>query len=198
MTTTFDTENPEIAVKNHTPGEGGIWVFVYGEMLIFSVLFLIFAIGRAGNIALFAESQTHLSQGFGFLNTFFMLTSSLFVAGAVRAARQNEAAVVKRGFSLALLLGAAFVVVKFFEWTDNIHNGMTLGTNYFFTLYYMLTGIHLLHVLIGLCVLSIMIRYSASGNFDAKKVSYIESAASFWHLVDLLWIVLFALIYLIK
>lgn len=166
--------------------------------MIFTLFFVIFAVTRAGHIDLFTESQMHLNQNFGALNTFIMLTSSLFVAVAVRAARARNAEVARAAFIFAGVLGLAFVLVKAFEWGEKVRAGITLNTNSFFTLYYMLTGMHLLHVIVGLSVLFVLIRYTRSGNFDAKKISYIESGASFWHLVDLLWIVLFPIIYLIK
>ncbi|UCV23673.1 cytochrome c oxidase subunit 3 family protein [Ferribacterium limneticum] len=182
----------------HVPGEAGIWVFIFGDMMVFSLFFITFLFYRAQNVPLFVESQTHLSQTFGALNTFFMLSSSWFVALAVHGARKNMGKVTPIGFVLAFFCGLGFAAVKFFEYGEKIRAGITLNTNDFFMYYYMFTGIHFVHVMIGMGVLVFMARYSWAGGYDEKKIWNLESGASFWHLVDLLWIVLFALLYLIK
>ena len=184
--------------ERHLPGEAGIWLFIFGDMMVFSLFFVTFMYYRGHELALFQESQTHLSQFFGALNTFFMLSSSWFVAMAVKAGRMKLGKVTPILFIMGFLCGAGFVVDKFFEYGEKIHHGITLNTNDFFMYYYMFTGIHFMHVLIGMGVLAFMARYTWSGEFDAKKMANIESGASFWHVVDLLWIVLFALLYLIK
>lgn len=180
------------------PGEIGIWLFIFGDMMIFSLFFVTFMYYRGHNVELFRDSQTHLNQFFGALNTFFMLTSSWFVAMAVRAARKNKGKVTPFCFLLGLCCGIGFAIVKVFEYSEKIRHGITLNTNDFYMYYYMFTGIHFVHVMIGMGVLIFMARYSWSGEFDAKKIGNLESGASFWHVVDLLWIVLFALLYLIK
>lgn len=184
--------------KRHMPGEEGIWVFIFGDMMVFSLFFITFLYYRGQNPDLFVTSQTHLNQAFGVLNTFFMLTSSWFVAMGVHAARKNLGKLTPICFGLAFLCGLGFAIVKFLEYSEKIRAGITLNTNDFFMYYYMFTGIHFMHVMIGMGVLATLGRYSWSGNFDAVKLRNIESGASFWHLVDLLWIVLFALLYLVK
>ncbi len=184
--------------QSHLPGEAGIWVFIFGDMMVFSLFFITFLVGRGQNAELFDRSQTHLSQTFGALNTFFMLSSSWFVAMAIRAARRNLGKVTPILFMLAFCCGFGFGVVKFFEYSEKIHAGLTLNTNDFFMYYYMFTGIHMMHVLIGMGVLATLANYSWSGGFDANKIKNLESGGSFWHVVDLLWIVLFALLYLVK
>jgi len=182
----------------HMPGEAGIWLFIVGDMIVFSLFFVTFLYYRGQNIELFQASQAHLNQAFGAINTFIMLTSSWFVAKAVYAARKNMGKVTPAFFILGFLCGLGFAVVKIFEYSEKIRAGITLTTDDFFMYYYMFTGIHFMHVLIGMGVLAFMARYSWSGGFDAKKIRHLESGASFWHVVDLLWIVLFALLYLVK
>lgn len=184
--------------SRHMPGEEGIWLFILGDMLVFSLFFGTFLYYRGQNVPLFTASQAHLNQAFGALNTFFMLSSSWFVALAVRAARRGMGKVTPVCFLLALLCGCGFGVVKFFEYGEKIRAGITLNTNDFFMYYYMFTGIHFMHVLIGMGVLTFMVRHSWSGRLDATRIRNLESGASFWHVVDLLWIVLFALLYLVK
>jgi len=179
------------------PGEAGIWVFIFGDMLVFSLFFLTFVYYRGQDPELFHRSQGALNQVLGALNTVLMLTSSWCVATGVALARRGWHRAVARCFGLAFLCGLGFVVIKYFEYSEKIHAGVTLTTNDFFMYYYMFTGIHLMHVLIGMGVLAFMTRYAAAGGIDARKMVHIESGASFWHVVDLLWIVLFALLYLL-
>lgn len=127
-----------------------------------------------------------------------MLTSSWFVATAVSCARKRAGKLTPVLLILAVLCGLAFGIVKFFEYREKILSGITLNTNEFFMFYYMFTGIHLLHVFVGMMVLAILAAASWAGNINATLIRNIESGASFWHVVDLLWIVLFALLYMVK
>lgn len=188
----------------HLPGEPGVWVFILGDMLMFALLFGVFVHYRAQDPALYLQSQTTLNQGFGALNTLLLLTSSWFVVGAVQDARNHRADRGCTRIILAFLCGAGFITVKFFEYREKISAGSTLTSNDFYMYYYMLTGIHLLHVVIGMGVLIFLwrtLRQSAlSPNTRSPEsvVAHLESGASFWHLVDMLWIFLFALLYLMK
>ena len=186
-----------------------MWVFILGDMLMFALLFGVFVYYRAQDPALYIQSQTTLNQGFGAINTLLLLTSSWFVVGAVQDVRRQRA---DRGcvrIILALLCGAGFITVKFFEYREKISAGITLTSNDFYMYYYMLTGIHLLHVVIGMGVLVFLwrtLRQSAlhlstlpqNARSPESVVAHLESGASFWHLVDMLWIFLFALLYLMK
>jgi len=179
----------------HLPGEPGIWMFIFGDMLVFSLFFVTFAWYRNEDVELFRTAQAQLNQAFGVLNTFFMLSSSWFVATAVRMARHGRADSTAACFALAFLCGFGFAVVKLFEYGEKIGAGITPTSNDFFMYYYVFTGIHFMHVLIGMSVLAFMAVYARRGTC-ADKIRNIESGASFWHVVDLLWIVLFALLYL--
>ena len=184
--------------ERHLPGESGIWLFVLGDMVMFSALFTIFLYYRAQNVDLFATSQAQLDQTLGIVNTFLMLSSSWFVAMAVQAARRNLGRITPILLWLGFACGVGFGVVKFFEWNAKISAGITLTTNDFFMYYFIFTGIHFVHVLLGMLVLGVLARYTRDGVYDATKIRNLESGASFWHLVDLLWIILFALLYLVK
>ena len=192
------TDHPQAVLPRHIPGEAGVWLLLFGDTMVFTIFFLIFLYYRGQNAALFVQSQQHLSQTLGLFNTLLMLTSSWLVASGIRAARADKGRHAALGFSLAFICGAGFGIVKFFEYSAKLHVGITLNTNSFFMCYYMFTGIHMLHVLIGMVLLSFMARYSWAGGITPEKISYLEIGASFWHLVDLLWIVLFALLYLVK
>jgi nitric oxide reductase NorE protein len=185
------------ARSRHMPGEEGIWLFIFGDMMVFTLFFIVFAWTRGQQLDVFRDSQHHLSQLFGALNTFFMLTSSWFVASAVRASRGGNRGLTVAGFSGGALCAIGFGVNKYFEYGDKIHAGYTPATNDFFMYYFVFTGIHFMHVVIGLGVLAWMAHYARTvPSFDVRTVRNLESGASFWHVVDLLWIVLFALLYL--
>ena len=180
------------------PGEEGIWLFVFGDLMVFSLFFCIFLYYRGLNVDLFVSSQAHLNQVLGAINTVLMLSSSWFVAMAVNAARRGLGRVTPMLLLLAVLCGAAFGFVKFLEYSEKIRAGITLTSNDFYMYYFTFTGIHMVHVLLGMGVLAFLARSVWTGSFDAGKIRNLESGASFWHLVDLLWIVLFALLYLIR
>lgn len=190
--------DPRSSAEPHLPGEAGIWVFIVGDLVIFSLLFSVFVYYRAADVALYAEAQTHLNQTYGLFNTVLMLTSSWFVALALHNARRLSAAASARFITLAFLCGAGFIGIKYFEYSEKIRAGLTIETNDFFMYYYLMTGIHLLHVVIGMGVLMFLWHVVRSPEFSEQQISALESGASFWHLVDILWIVLFALLYLMR
>ena len=183
-----------------TPGETGIWVFVFGDLVVFSLFFLTFLYYRGFEVELFRTSQQQLNQYFGVLNTVVMLSSSWLVATAVHAARQGREKTPSTLFFLALLCGAGFIVIKFFEYGEKIQAGITVGTNDFFMFYFLFTGIHALHVLVGMGILTFLTLFSRSLRqpLSMSEVQTLESGGIFWHLVDLLWIILFALLYLVN
>ena len=192
------SEAVDAPVERHLPGEAGIWIMIFGDMLMFSLMFGVFLFYRRADLELFESSQAHLNKTLGLINTFLLLTSSWFVAMAVQAARAHRTRATVMMFRFALACGVGFAVVKIVEYTQKIRAGIVINSNDFYMYYYMFTGIHFLHVLIGMGVLAFMAHYASDGKFSAIKIGHIESAASFWHVVDLLWIALFALLYLLR
>ena len=180
------------------PGETGVWMFIIGDVMIFTLLFSVFVYDRSQEVALFAKQQLSLNQTFGAINTLVLLTSSWFVAMALHAARNNEKRFAGRSFAFAALCGFAFIGIKYFEWGEKIRAGLTIETNNFFMYYYLMTGIHLLHVIIGIGVLFFLWHTVRSGEMNESGLTVLESGACFWHLVDILWIALFALLYLMR
>jgi len=173
-------------------------MFIFGDMIVFSLFFIVFVHERAKDVGLFMESQSKLNQGYGVTNTLLMISSSWFVALAVQSARKKLGKLSPTFFALAFLCGLGFVVIKFLEYGEKIRGGITLTTNDFFMYYFMFTGIHFMHVLIGMGVLAFAYNYSRKGISEGKNINALESCATFWHLVDILWIVLFPLLYLMK
>ncbi|MGN7709657.1 cytochrome c oxidase subunit 3 [Agrobacterium radiobacter] len=189
----------DIKRTSHIPGEPGIWVMIWGDLAIFALLFGTFAFYRREAVDLFNQAQSTLGQPIGIINTLILLTSSWLVARAVRDMRDNRRVNAGRALLFALICAAAFLVNKGIEWAELISEGYTLQTNDFYMFFYMLTGIHGLHVVIGMGVLLYMyLRTRNTGEVKIGDMGAIESGASFWHLVDLLWIVLFALLYVAR
>ena len=186
------------STKAHLPGEVGIWVFVFGDMMIFTLFFCTFVFYRAQEVELFRASQLVLNQNYGVINTMLLLTSSAFVFHAVRSIREGLA---RRGsvlLALAFLCGGGFAVIKIMEYSEKIGHDITPVTNNFYMFYFMLTGIHFMHVLLGLGVLVFLWLRSRRASITPGDIVLFESGATFWHMVDLLWIVLFPLLYLMK
>ncbi len=182
----------------HVPGEAGVWVLILGDLAAFSVFFAIFLVHRARDVALFSASQAAMDRRLGLANTVLLLTSSLFVAGAVIAARDGARGRAARLLMLALGCGCGFIVSKVFEWGGKIADGVTLNSNEFYGFYYMFTGIHLVHVLLGMGVLIYLLVRSKRADPGASYAALMEGGGVFWHLVDLLWVVLFPLLYLLR
>ncbi len=170
-------------------------MFVFGDMLVFALFFGVYAYYRALDHEAFQTAQTAVDQDLGAFNTLLLLLSSWFVVLALADAREHEARFAPRLFLAALGCGMGFVVVKGVEYAELLTSGVGITTNDFFTYYFIFTGLHLVHLLIGLGVLVFLIgwvRKRGSGRDD----KFLESGCIYWHMVDLLWIVLFPLLYL--
>ena len=178
------------------PGGEGVWVFVCGDLLIFSLFFCVFLDYRSQDIALFAQSASTLNLTYGLLNTLVLLASSWFMVAALKAFRLKQYRQLKAFSWAALICGLLFVLLKVFEYKEKLSLGLGLTTNDFFMFYFVLTGIHLLHVFIGLIIVG-WLTFVIEHDKDRLSESIVESACIFWHMVDLLWIVLFPLLYLL-
>jgi nitric oxide reductase NorE protein len=180
------------------PGEEGIWVFVLGDMTVFALFFATFMYSRGRNLQTFAIAHTDLSVVLGTINTVLLLTSSLLVALAVSKVMSGHHHSAPRLFGAALACGAGFVAVKGLEWTHLFLAGRSVGSGEYFSYYFMFTGIHLGHVVIGLVVLSRLTAVTRRPELTASRRQFCETGGIFWHMVDLLWVVLFALFYLVR
>lgn len=183
--------------KWHIPGEPAIWVFIVGDMLMFSIFFCQFVFDRAQQLQLFKQSQVELNVNFGAINTILLLTGSLFVALGVQAVQKKIALNYRKLFIAGWICGFGFLINKLFEYHGKLSRGISPETNDFFMYFYMYTGIHALHLIIGMCFLYRMIKLSSRNQLTSKDIRFIEIGASYWHLVDLLWVALFAILYLL-
>jgi nitric oxide reductase NorE protein len=183
----------------HVPGEPGIWVLLFGDMAVFTILFGVYLHRRGENKQLFAQSQDALNRTFGAVNTLVLLTSSLLIVFAVLALRSERWRHLAQRLTLAgVAVGTCFVVIKAFEYHEKVAAGITPSTNEFYMYYFVLTGLHLAHVIIGLGVLLVLSRIARKPEPTPTHLAFFEGGGCFWHMVDLLWIVIFPLLFLVR
>jgi len=179
------------------PGEVGLWVFVLADMSLFGLFFLVFMWEGRKAPELYAAGTSALVQPLGLVNTIVLLLSSWLVVLAVHAHRAERHALVVRALAGALGCAVVFGVVKAFEYSHEVGRGYGPATDIFFTFYFVLTGIHLAHVVIGSGLLCGWLAKARSRHAWTGSRRYVEGAAVYWHMVDLLWVVIFTLVYLV-
>ncbi len=179
----------------HLPGDGHMWVMVLGDLVIFGGYFIVFMIYRAMHPDEFLRAQQHLDITIGVVNTVILLTSSWLVALAVLAARSGRPEAAIRLTYAGGFGGLMFMACKGYEWVVKIGAGHT-NSEMFYSFYYVLTGVHLIHVLIGLIALGVIVRELR--NPSRRRTSVVEASAVYWHMVDLLWVIIFGLLYVVR
>ncbi|MDO8768429.1 MAG: cytochrome c oxidase subunit 3 family protein [Burkholderiaceae bacterium] len=182
----------------HLVGDLAIWLVILAELLTFGILFLSYAVTRARHLALFNDSQRTLDLHAGVINTLLLISGSWCVARAVQAVRLDDSVRGTRWLMGSLLCGAGFLALKLTEYAAKFHAGIDLSTNDFYMLYFMLTGFHFMHVVVGMVLLSILLVKTAQGAYGRHDCHALETGAAFWHMVDLLWIILFPLVYVMR
>lgn len=187
-------------IKGHKdlPGDFAIWIFIFAEMLVFGVLFIAYAFTRAKNVELFNASQLTLSRTSGAINTLVLITSSYFVVQGVAAIKCGLNKQCARWLTGAFLLGSVFIGIKIVEFHAKFVADITMSTNNFYMFYLSLTFFHFMHVLMGMIILAFIIAKARRGGYSLQDYSGVETGASFWHMVDFLWIILFPLVYIIR
>jgi nitric oxide reductase NorE protein len=179
------------------PGESGTWVFLFGDMLVFGTFFATFMVERAKAPQIFDVSRKTLHLGVGLTNTLVLLTSSLCIVIALGALRSGASRIASSAVLAALGCGVIFVLLKVFEYQSLVVAGHGVGANHFYLYYFILTGVHLFHVCVGIAVLLFLLAQTRRAEISGTRMAVVEGGACFWHLVDLLWIVLFPLLYLV-
>lgn len=177
------------------PGDIHMWVMVLGDLFFFGCYFVTYMVFRARSPEVFATGQQHLDMSIGVTNTVVLLTSSLFMALAVHEVRYGTIPRAIRLIALTGGCGLLFVALKSAEWHHLLDGGHTVSDE-FFGFYYVLTGVHLAHLALGLLILGIVARHLRRRGRDGVSVS--EQGALYWHMIDLLWIVIFAILYLMR
>jgi nitric oxide reductase NorE protein len=190
--------NGEQSQPRRLPGMDGVWVAIGADSVIFALLFASFMQARLREPGVFEMSRHTLNATFGGVDTLILLTSSWAVALAIQALKRGRVDAMPRYLLYGVLTGVMFLVSKGFEYFLKFAAGITPGTNDFYMWYFTLTGLHLLHVVFGTCLLSYVWAKARSGGYSASNRVVPECVASYWHLVDLLWIMIFPLLYLLR
>ncbi|MFZ6032519.1 MAG: cytochrome c oxidase subunit 3 family protein [Melioribacter sp.] len=204
-------ENNHTAAHVHRDDVGaklGMWLFLFTEVLLFGGMFLAYAVYRYQYPDQFRIAAMELNTGIGTLNTVILLTSSLTVALSIAAIQKKNKFLSILMLSLTVVFALMFMVNKYFEWMTKIDHGIFPGSEellgrpngqiLFFGLYYVMTGLHGLHVFIGVIVLLFMLYFLIKNDITPDNYTKLENAGLYWHLVDLIWIFLFPLFYLIQ
>jgi cytochrome c oxidase subunit 3 len=190
-------------------GKLGIWLFLAQEILFFSGLFCAFILFRAKYLDAFIEAHHHLDKVMGGINTIVLICSSLTMALAVRAAQTNKRKLGVYMLVATFLFAATFLVIKYFEYSHKFHDGLLPGrhftaegfvhpeANIFFGVYFVMTGVHGVHVIVGMALILWITVKMQRGRFSSRYYAPVEGVGLYWHLVDLIWIYLFPLLYLI-
>jgi cytochrome c oxidase subunit 3 len=185
----------------------GMWLFLFTELLLFGGMFLLYSVYRFQYADEFHLAAKELNTIMGALNTAVLLTSSMTIALSILAIQrgQKDLSVILQ--ILTIVLALFFLVNKYFEWTAKFHHGIYPGSEellakssgeiLFFGLYYVMTGLHGIHVVVGMFLIAVMTRQTRIGTINKDSYVRLENAGLYWHLVDIIWIFLFPLFYLI-
>ena len=183
-----DTEN--WGALSELPGNPLMWVLILSELVVFGALFAAFSVSRVLHPAMFLADQIKLDRLAGGVNTMLLLTSGLAAALAVNARVGDDIRRCRLWLGGAALLGMGFLGIKLAEYSDKAAQGFGIETDTFFTLFYLMTGFHAAHVLFGLIILAVVAWKPSREN--------VETGTAFWHMVDLIWVLLYPIVYLIR
>ena len=189
----------------------GMWVFLVTEILMFGGLFVAYGVFRGMYPEMYHAAHRHLDIRMGAANTLILIASSLTMALAVSASQRGHKRSASGFLGITIACAVAFLVIKYFEYAQKFHHGLLPGSHFtnaellkdypkaplFFSLYFMMTGLHGIHILIGIGLIGWMWRRSARGDFGPEFYTPIELTGFYWHFVDLVWIYLFPLLYLV-
>ena len=178
------------------PGQPDMWMFVLFETLLFTGYFSVYLLSRTQNRELYLQAQGDLDLRIGVFNTVALLLSSWAVARCVQAARAGAYRSAMTNALLTLSFGLVFLASKILEWIKEIRMGNTFTSNEFFQHYFFLTSIHCIHVLIGFVVLGVLVYQLSSPLRRSQQL--VETCATYWHTIDLLWVLIFALLYVVR
>ena len=191
-------EAPAIAETRLLPGDFAIWFFIFAELLVFGIAFISYAVARVQNVAMFNQYQLTLDTASGAVNTLLLITASYFVVRAIHAIRLDDVRGCIVWLYASLGCGAGFLLLKSVEYYDKFSHGINLDSNTFYMFYLSLTLFHSLHVILGMIILFAIVIKAQRGRYSAKDHIGVETGASYWHMVDLVWVILFPLVYIMR
>jgi len=186
----------------------GMWLFIFTELLLFGILFVIYSVYRYLNHDAFHLAAADLDTFTGAVNTLILLVSSMTIAMSVTALQKKNKPLTLSLNGITFVIGVVFLVNKYFEWGAKFDHGifpgsatlaetLSQGEILFFGLYFIMTGLHALHIIIGLVFIAVVMWKVAKGKVHAERSALLENSGLYWHLVDIIWIFLFPLFYLI-
>jgi cytochrome c oxidase subunit 3 len=204
------SQEQAVAAHMHRDDVGarmGMWLFLFTELILFGGMFILYSVYRYKYPADFHLAAKELNTIVGTFNTAILLTSSLTMALSITAIQRKQKALSIFFQFITIVLALGFMVNKYFEWNAKFHHGIYPGSEtllgkpsgeiVFFGLYYVMTGLHGLHVIIGIVLIAVMMRFTSKEIITSDSYVKLESAGLYWHLVDIIWIFLFPLFYLI-
>ena len=192
-TSTADQPDQEI---ERVPGEGDMWFFVLFESLVFTAYFCVYLYFRTQDERAFLEAQSALNLPLGIIDTIVLLTSSWAIARCVQEARAGRYPAARQLALTTIGLGAAFFALKLVEWVHLINEGHTFTSSDFMQHFFFLTGMHAIHLLIGFVALGILVHQLADPQKRSQQT--IETCSTYWHTVDLYWVLIFAMLYIVR
>ncbi len=178
------------------PGDLAMWFFILAELTVFGIFFIAYAITRTRQIDIFNSSQLQLDRSSGFINTLLLITSSYFAVRAVAAIQKGNGKTCAKWLLAAIACGACFVVLKLLEFVAKYDAGISMSTNTFYMFYLFLAFFHFMHVILGMIILAAVALNAWQGAY-AVDHNGVETGTAYWHMVDLVWIILFPLIYVL-
>lgn len=193
--------------RDDVASKTGMWLFLFTEMLLFGGLFIVYSVYRYLNHEAFHQAARQLDVTIGTVNTILLLISSMTIAMSISAIQYKNKKLALLLLSATVFLGLVFLVNKYFEWGAKISHGIYPGSEtlsaygqgdvLFFGLYYFMTGLHAFHIIVGLILIGFIIYYIVKDEISHDNLALLENGGLYWHLVDLIWIFLFPLFYLI-
>lgn len=195
--------------QQHETATFGMWVFLATEVLLFGALFLSYAVYRSMNAAAFIDASHHITTPIGALNTAILIASSLMMALAVHGAQSESKLLLRGGLVLTIVFGLIFLGIKGYEYhhhyVEHKVPGIAFeyvgphaqGANLFFFFYFVMTGLHAIHMIVGIGLLTVLLLLAWRGRFSADYYNPVENAGLYWHFVDIVWVFLFPIFYLL-
>jgi len=186
------------AERRYPPGDLAIWIFILAELTVFAAFFGAYAFTRVKHVELFSQFQLTLDRDAALINTLALITSSYFVVRAVAAIRDDDARRCSHWLWAAVGMGGLFLLVKSSEYAHHLGQGINLSTNTFYMFYLSLTFFHFMHVILGMVILAAVALKAGRGGYSAAEHTGVETGGSYWHMVDLVWLILFPLVYVMR
>jgi nitric oxide reductase NorE protein len=183
--------------KKQLPGDLAMWAFIAMELSVFAIFFIGFAITQRLNVDMFSLGRASLNMSVGLFCTLSLIISSYFVALAAKAVKEKHNLRAMRMLIFSLLTASAYIVLKLSEYIALSELGYGLSSNSFYTLYFFITGFHFMHVLLGMVILTYMGIKANNNSYLETDCSGFEAGAAYWHMIDLVWVIIFFLIYII-